>query len=176
MKNKKTDSKEILDKSPDNYNFVQVSRTYLREMGQLARKSPVAQEILLYLVEHMGKTTNAVVCSYGTLQEITNLSRTTVANAIKTLKKDGWIETVKIGNATAYCVNERAFWQAGRNQRKYAIFSATVIASASEQTASYHDSSKNKLMHIPFLGANDVLVTNENEQLDPPDQMDLTLN
>ena len=73
-------------------------------------------KFLYYLVEHMGRTTNAVVCSYTTLCEITGVSRPTVGRAIKLLKDDQWIDTVKIGNANAYCVNERVFWQAGRNQ------------------------------------------------------------
>ena len=113
--------------SKDNFNFVQLSRSYLKQLRNLARKSPIAHEILYYLVEHMGKTTNAVICSYATLCEITGVSRPTVGRAIKLLKDDNWIDTVKVGNANAYCVNEKVFWQAGRNQRKYAIFSATVI-------------------------------------------------
>ncbi|MQU35661.1 plasmid replication initiation protein, partial [Pseudomonas helleri] len=86
-----------------------------------------------YFVEHMGRTTNAVVCSRNVLAEVTGCSIATVGRAIRVPKDDNWIDTVKIGNASAYCVNERAFWQAGRNQRQYAIFSATVIAAASEQ-------------------------------------------
>ena len=89
----------------ENFNFVQLSRSYLHQMRKL------------------------------TLCEITGVSRPTVGRAIKLLKDDQWIDTVKIGNANAYCVNERVFWQAGRNQRKYAIFSATVIASATDQRA-----------------------------------------
>ncbi|MDK8230816.1 plasmid replication initiation protein, partial [Escherichia coli] len=53
----------------DNYNFVQVSRAYLKEWRALTRKSPIASEILMYLIENMGRTTNAVVCSYTTLME-----------------------------------------------------------------------------------------------------------
>lgn len=162
-------------KENDNYNFVQVSRGYLAQMRKLARKSPIANEILLYLVEHMGRTTNAVVCSYSTLQEVTGLSRTSVANAIKLLKEDNWIDAVKVGNATAYCINERVFWQAGRNQRQYAIFSATVIASAKEQESNYHEKAKTKLTHIPFIESKEMVLTDESETLDPPDQMDLTL-
>ena len=90
----------------DNSNFVQLSRGYLQQMRKLARKSPIAHEILYYLVEHMGRTTNAVVCSYTTLCEVTGVSRPTVGRAIKLLKEDNWIDTVKIGNANAYCVNE----------------------------------------------------------------------
>lgn len=163
------------DEMNDNYNFVQVSRGYLAQMRKLARKSPIANEILLYLVEHMGRTTNAVVCSYRTLQEATGLSRTSVANAIKLLKEDNWIDAIKIGNATAYCVNERVFWQAGRNQRQYAIFSATVIAAASEQESDYHKKAATKLTHIPFIESKETILVDQNEKLDPPDQIDLEL-
>ncbi|MEC5007256.1 plasmid replication initiation protein, partial [Escherichia coli] len=60
--------------SKDNFNFVQLSRSYLKQLRNLARKSPIAHEILYYLVEHMGKTTNAVICSYATLWDITGVS------------------------------------------------------------------------------------------------------
>jgi len=158
----------------DNYNFVQLSRGYLREMRGLARKSPIAHEILYYFVEHMGRTTNAIVCSRKVLSEVTGCSIATVGRAIKILKDDNWIDTVKIGTANAYCVNERAFWQAGRNQRKYAIFSATVIASASEQDSDYAEKAKQKLTYIPVIEPHDILVTG-NDKLPPPDQCDLDL-
>lgn len=158
----------------DNFNFVQLSRSYLHQMRKLARKSPIAHEILYYLVEHMGRTTNAVVCSYTTLCEVTGVSRPTVGRAIKLLKDDNWIDTIKIGNSSAYCVNERAFWQAGRNQRKYAIFSATVIASASEQESDYSEKAKQKLTYIPIIEPNDTPITGV-EDLPPPDQRDLDL-
>lgn len=158
----------------DNYNFVQLSRGYLREMRGLARKSPIAHEILYYFVEHMGRTTNAIVCSRKVLSEVTGCSIATVGRAIKILKDDNWIDTVKIGTANAYCVNERAFWQAGRNQRKYAIFSATVIASASEQDSDYAKKAKQKLTYIPVIEPHDILVTG-NDKLPPPDQCDLDL-
>lgn len=153
----------------DNYNFVQISKGYLQAMRKLARKSPLAHEILYYLVEHMGINTNAVVCSYRTLCDITGVSRPTVGRAIKLLKDDNWIDAVKVGNATAYAVNERVFWQSGRANRKYAIFSATVIASESEQESDYHVRAKKKLTHIPFIDDDDN-VSVSNEKLPPPDQ------
>jgi len=165
------------NQTPDyvrNNNFVQLNRAYMKQVRELARKSPVAMEILFYLIEHMGRTTNAVVCSYKTLCEVTNLSRTSVANAIKHLKNDNWIDAVKIGNATAYCINERVFWQATRGQRRYAIFSATIIASESEQESDYHLKAKTKLTHVPVLTTEDRGVPGT-EDLAPPDQRDLEL-
>ncbi|EPP7164418.1 replication/maintenance protein RepL, partial [Escherichia coli] len=67
--NEAAESHEVLDAG--NFNFVQVSRAYLKEWRALTRKSPIASEILMYLVENMGRTTNAVVCSYTTLMEVT---------------------------------------------------------------------------------------------------------
>lgn len=162
------------DSGKHNSDFVQVSRRYLNQMRALTRKSPLAHEILYYLVEHMGRTTNAVVVSYATLMEITNTSRPTVGRAIKLLKDESWIDTVKIGSATAYCVNERVFWQAARNQRHYAIFSATVIATQSEQEANFREKSKHSLKHIPFIGKDDRAVVGS-DLLPPPDQQDLDL-
>lgn len=165
---------ELSEYQPDNenHNFVQLSRAYLKQMRLLARKSPVAHEILYYLVENMGRTTNAVVCSRKLLSEVTGCSVATVGRAIRTLKDDNWIDAVKIGSASAYCVNERAFWQSGRNQRKYAVFSATVIACESEQEAGFDDRKREKLTYIPVIENGDISVVGSDE-LEPPDQGDL---
>ena len=157
-----------------NYNFVQISRGYLKNWRALIRKNPLSAEILMFLIEKMGRTTNAVVCSYKTLAELTGYSRTSIANSLKILREDNWIETVKIGNATAYCVNERVAWQASRNQRNYAIFSATIVASESEQENDFQKKSKEKLTYIPIIEENEIVLTG-NEELDPPDQLDLNL-
>ena len=143
--------KSDISNSQSNYNFVQLSRGYLVQMRKLARKSPLAHEVLYYLVEHMGRTTNAVVCSYQTLCEVTNSSRSSIGRAIKLLKDENWIDTVSIGNAKAYCVNEKVFWQASKNQRKYAIFSATVIASETEQENDFQNKIKKKLTYVPII-------------------------
>ncbi len=157
-----------------NYNFVQISRGYLKNWRALIRKNSLSAEILMFLIEKMGRTTNAVVCSYKTLTELTGYSRTSIANSLKILRDDNWIETVKIGNATAYCVNERVAWQASRNQRNYAIFSATIVASESEQENDFQKKSKEKLTYIPIIEKNEIVLTG-NEELDPPDQLDLNL-
>lgn len=172
-----SDTAEYQHTDPDakNYDFVQLSRSYLKQMRALARKNPLAHELLYYFVEHMGRTTNAVVVSYQTLCEVTGVSRPTVGRAIRLLKDENWIDAVKIGSATAYCVNARAFWQAGRNQKKYAIFSATVIASESEQDSAYPAKAKEKMTYIPVVERGQ-LTTVGSDELPPPDQQDLDLN
>ena len=104
-----TSAHENYMKNGNDFNFVQLSKGYLEQMRSLTRKSPLAQEILFYLVEHMGRTTNAVVCSYITLQEATGMGRSSVGKAIKLLKSENWIEAVRIGSTTAYAVNPRVF-------------------------------------------------------------------
>lgn len=159
----------------DNANFVQLSRSHLHNWRGLIRKNPLATEILLFFVEKMGKTTNAVVCSYKTLTELTGYSRTSIAKAVKLLKDDHWIDTVKIGSATAYCVNERVVWQSTKNLRKYAMFSATVVASEDEQGSDFHKKITHDLRHVPFVETRERILVGS-EKLSPPDQQDLDFN
>jgi hypothetical protein len=159
----------------ENYNFVQVQKGHMKQWRELIQKQPLSAEIMFYFMEVMGRNTNAVICSYKTLQEITGYSRPSVGRAIKTLKDLNWIDSVKIGSATAYAVNERIAWQSGKNQRKYAMFSATAIASLSEQEEGYDTEKKTKIKHVPFVEKSErILISNEN--LPPPDQQELELN
>lgn len=173
--NEKNKTNEIAKKG-ENYNFVQLNRGHMQALRALTRKSPLAHEILYYLVEHMGKTTNAVIVSYRTLQEVTGVSRATVGRAISILKDDNWVDAVKIGSATAYAVNARVFWQASRNQKEYAIFSATVVASASEQDSGFREKAKHKLRHVPVIQSDERAQISNSEEIDPPDQSELDLN
>lgn len=166
----------LLDEdTKENYNFVQINKSYMKQYRQLIKKSPMAAEILMFLVEKMGRTTNAIVCSHKTLGEVTNTSSSTVTRALRLLKEEHWIDAVKIGSATAYCVNARVFWQAARNHKKYAMFQAIVIAGADEQESSYPELAKHSLKHIPFIEETDrPIITNED--LPPPDQTEMLLN
>lgn len=172
MDKKQVVSSPELNIGRDNFDFVQLSRGYLKAWRELSISQPLAAGVLMYLVENMGRTTNAVICSYKTLQEVTGYSRPSIARAIKVLKEGNWIDTVKIGSATAYCVNERVAWQAARNQRKYAIFSATVVASESEQEQDYLERVKHDLKYIPVIRSGEQAVVSS-EDLPPPDQKDL---
>jgi len=167
---------ETTQSQGENYNFVQVNRSFLKSWRALTKRCPLATEILMYLLETMGRTSNAVVCSYQTLVDVTQTSRPSVGRAIKILKDERWVETVKVGSATAYCVNAAVFWQAARNQKSYAMFHATVVASADEQPSDFHDRAKEPLRHIPFVDKKrqERVIAND-EQLPPPDQIDLPL-
>ncbi|HCH0918855.1 TPA: replication/maintenance protein RepL [Vibrio parahaemolyticus] len=157
----------------DNYNFVQVQKGHMKQWRELIQKQPLSAEIMFYFMEVMGRNTNAVVCSYKTLQEVTGYSRPSVGRAIKTLKDMNWIDSVKVGSATAYAVNERIVWQSGKNQRRYAMFSATVVASESEQEKGF-DEKRHKIKHIPFVERTERVIVS-NDELPPPDQQELNL-
>ncbi|HCH5615190.1 replication/maintenance protein RepL [Vibrio parahaemolyticus] len=157
----------------DNYNFVQVQKSHMKQWRELIQKQPLSAEIMFYFMEVMGKNTNAVVCSYKTLQEVTGYSRPSVGRAIKTLKDMNWIDSVKVGSATAYAVNERIVWQSGKNQRRYAMFSATVVASESEQEKGFAENN-HKIKHIPFIERTERVIVS-NDELPPPDQQELNL-
>lgn len=123
---------ELNFKDAKNAKFVQISDSSLPLIRELMKENPASVAVLFFFIEQMSKLTNSVICSYTTLEEVLGYSRATVAKAIKTLKEKNWIDTVKIGNATAYCVNEKVAWRLANNQRHYAIFSSTVIATSTE--------------------------------------------
>ena len=64
-------------------------------------------------------------------------------------------------------------YQAARNQKKYAIFQATVIASIQEP--SYPEKAKEKLTYVPVIEKISKQIIHTNEELPPPDQKDLNL-
>lgn len=161
---------------PRNNNFVQLSKGYLKDWRGLVRSNPLSVEILMYLIERMGKTSNAVICSYSTLMEVTGYSRTSVAKSLSKLKKDKWVDAVRVGNATAYAVNEKVAWQSGVGSRKYAMFSATVVASSSEQSKDYSFEDKEKLKYIPMIQIEERPVLGSDDEVVDPDQGEMDLD
>ena len=86
MENEENRIQSTPQEGRENYNFLQVSKGYLPQWRALVKASPLVAEILFFFMEKMGRTTNAVVCSYQTLQEVTGYSRPTAARAISKLK------------------------------------------------------------------------------------------
>lgn len=167
----------IMDNDGKNVDFVQLSRRYLRNWRELIKTNALAAEIMMFLVEKAttrGNTTNAIVCSYKVLEEISGYSRPSVARAIRVLKDGNWIQAVKIGNAHAYALNEKVVWREANNKRQYAIFSATVVSAASEQEAGLIEDTT-KLNRVPMLSSGEI-VTVDDEYLPPPDQGDMDLD
>ena len=180
MSNKEEGKKER-DWANENTNFVQLNRNYLKNWRELVKKKPLAAEIMFFLVEKVSTNiggTNAVVCSYAVLQEITGYGRSSVAAALRLLKKEKFIEIIKVGSTHAYAINSRVVWRGAGNGKQYAIFNATVVSSSSEQDVGTVGD-QTKLIRVPILDLGNGRRENMsvgNEKLDPPDQNDLDLN
>jgi hypothetical protein len=155
--------KDPLPEDRKNLNFVQFDRRAMRQHRELIRKSPLAAEILSFLIESMDRT-NAIICSYKVLQEITGYKRSSIANAIKILKDDLWIQFIKIGTANAYVINSAAFWTTHANGKNYSQFHESVIAAASEQEQTLQQLQGVKLQRVPIFNLKsdkDIEVTGE---------------
>lgn len=116
--------------------WVQTERAAHDAWGDLAIRSPRAAALMHKLVANMGRDA-AVVASHATLAEITGYSLSTLKRAIADLQQNNWIEVVQIGGkggACAYIVNDRVAWADARTNLTMSRFSASIIASSSEQT------------------------------------------
>lgn len=140
------------DRANKNKNFIQLYKNQLFSLRALNSISPTALSVLFILIEKMNKQ-NALVISQKTLQQITKKSRTTIYRAIKTLEDNAFIEKLNVGSANAYVINSNVFWQDNAGVKgKFAIFTATVIASDSEQEQEYRENWDDvKLQKLPFI-------------------------
>ena len=141
----------------------------------LIKKSPLAAWILDFFVEYMDKS-NAIVCSYNVLQEVSGYKRSSVAPAVKVLKDDKWVQAIKVGTANAYVVNSVAYWTTYANGKQYSQFHATILAAATEQDA--NTMSTVKLKRVPIWDKQEerLIVGPDDGSLPPPDQKDLDLD
>ncbi|OWJ74766.1 helix-turn-helix domain-containing protein [Haematobacter genomosp. 1] len=124
-----------LPDKPNKSHFVQTDRTTHESWAKLTLENPKASALLHVLVNRVGDH-NAVMASYPVLAEISGMSVSSVRRAIAALIEGKWIETAQVGKSgtvNAYILNSRVAWVKARNDLRYALFSATVIASETEQ-------------------------------------------
>jgi len=166
------------DRKPQNTNFVQFNKPYMKQWRELARKNPVSVEIMFFLVERMGRD-NAVICSRRVLEEITGTSSATVGRALKVLRDGKWLQKIRVGSAQAFVLNSRVVWQTTATRKQYAIFSATVVAAGSENEEEVKafdepEIKQSRLMPVPaiFDGERPTIT---DERLPPPDQDEMDL-
>jgi Fe2+ or Zn2+ uptake regulation protein len=154
------------DRSKKNLDFGQITRKQMSEVRRLARINSLAFELLFMMAEKMDRQ-NAIVMSFKVMQEITGKSRTTLYNAIKTLKDEQWIQVIKIGTASAYILNASVFWS-DHAHRKHTVFQATVIASFDEQDKELKENfNKIKLKRVPILIPPErALIADSNEKIE----------
>lgn len=150
--------------------FLQVTRGYLKDMRELAKRSPAAHQVLWLLAERMNRT-NAVVISQKTMGQILGYSRATLSRAITLLKNECWVQVVTTGTSNAYIVNSKVLWR-DHGGKRYASFFAEVVVSEEEQAHSIEHWDGVELRNLPILSATEQVIVTD-EDLPPPDQKDL---
>lgn len=145
-------SKNEVTEDEKNIDFVQIYSDTFKNFGDLTKKSPISAQILFFFIQHMAIQNNALSVSLTALSEILGYSKPTLIKAIKVLENDKYIEVIKQGTSNIYVINEKVAWRKARNQRKYAIFSATVIATSTENTKAieeFNSGVDRKLRNVP---------------------------
>lgn len=127
---------ETLTQEQKNSNFVMMYREHMPEIRWLMKTSGIASGILNFIMEHMDNK-NALICSQQVLIDYFEVSRPTVARAIKLLKDNGFIDVLKSGTSNVYIVNQEIAWTSWNNSRKYCKFDGNILISATENK-DYH--------------------------------------
>jgi hypothetical protein len=143
---------ELPVKKPTGY-WVQTDRAAHEAWAILTGKSPLAAKIMHLLAGRVGEH-NAVVVSQGTLAELAGASRRGVQNALEVLRRERWIEVRQIGDratVNAYVINSRVAWTGSRDGLRYALFSAAVLVSETEQPDKEDLGAQTPLKPFPYL-------------------------
>ena len=117
--------------------WVQTERKAHEAWAELIGRKPRAAALLHHLVAQMGHQ-NAVVVSQKILAKLMGCSLRTVQYAVADLEAERWIQIVKMngpGTVAAYVVNDRVAFQGKRENMRFSLFSAAVIADADDQEA-----------------------------------------
>lgn len=138
--------------------WTQYNNEHTKELMWLALNHPKAHAILLFLVDQMDEY-NAVMCSYQVLQEIMNISDSTVKRSIRVLKDNGFIAVLKSGTSNVYAVNDSVYWKSWGNNKRYSKFPANVVLALSEQEQAYQlkfeDITAGKVKEVDFKNTNE---------------------
>lgn len=114
--------------------WVQMEKGALLAISRLAAENLPAAQLMLTIVNQLESNTGGiVVASRQALCELTGFSIRTFHRAVKPLVEQQWVQRVRVGNAFAFAVNTQIAWIGNREKLPHARFTATVIASRSEQ-------------------------------------------
>lgn len=114
--------------------FAMVEKQALHNLDSLMREDMNAARLIVSLIRLLEPGTGGViVISRKTIQELLGVSESTVARCLRTLSNGGWVQRMRIGGAYALAVNKTVAWVGPRGEMDRAVFSATVVASRSEQ-------------------------------------------
>ncbi|MGH8845954.1 MAG: helix-turn-helix domain-containing protein [Polaromonas sp.] len=131
--------------------------------------NPRAGALMHFLVARMGQG-NALVVSQKVLAAMMGCHERTIRRAVADLVAERYIQVVQLGHAgtvNAYVVNSAVAWGQPRDQLHLATFTATVLASADEQSAGALEYQELRRIPVLFPGERQ-LPTGPGE--DPPSQ------
>ena len=160
-----------LGEKPATFGWLQFEKKALKELQNLAIKSPAAMGTLMYMVNRMSRS-NALVVSQQAIADELHIKRESVNRAIKHLVEHNFVQVIKAGGASVYVVNSRVAWQ-GDSGARFAAFGADVVALESEQSGPIDNLPP--LKGVPKLHEGERLLVG-NEPIEPPDQGQLDLS
>jgi hypothetical protein len=134
------------DREKKNKDFVQLSKKAISPLRALMVRSPRAAQILLAMVEEMGKQDNGLQVSMEALGAMTGAALITVRRALTLLKTEKWIEAVQ-GVQNTYRVNSTVFWMSYGN-RKDGSFQATLNVDIKDKSLKVNKKVVRKVMPI----------------------------
>jgi len=151
--------------------WAQLSLEASEDLRDLIGREPKAAQLMLALIERMTPGGGGVVVvSRTTMGEIIGASVPTVTRALRVLIGEGWVQRIRIGGAPALAINSRVAWVGARGDLQHAVFSATVIASRSEQDALALNPPP--IRHVPTIRRGEIPLMDGPGQA-PPSQPDL---
>lgn len=149
--------------------WVQTERAAHEAWARLSMANPRAGALMHLIVARMGPG-NALVVSQKVLAAMMGCHERTVRRAVADLVAERYIQVVQLGHAgtvNAYVVNSAIAWGQARDQLHLATFTATVLASADEQTPEALNCGALRRIPVLFPGERQ-LPTGPGE--DPPSQ------
>lgn len=154
--------------APSRETFAMIEKSALFDLDNLMKTDVNAARLIVALVRHLeGGSDGVVIVSNKGLQEILEVSESTVARALRVLIKGNWIQRMRVGGAHAIAVNKSVAWVGTRGKMDRAVFSATVIAVRSEQDQ--HALSSPVLKQVPMTQEGDHVLPIGSEP-EPPAQ------
>ena len=151
--------------------WAQINLEASEDLRGLMRRNRWAAELVLALIERMEPGGGGVVvCSRETMRELLGCSMPTVDRALRTIITEGWAQRIKVGGASALAINSRVAWIGPRGDLAQAVFSATVIASRSEQDAIALNPPPLRPIPVMLIGEEALL---QGPGQEPPSQPDL---
>lgn len=152
--------------------WAQINLAASEDLRGLIHRNAKAAQLMLALIEKMQPGGGGVVvASRSTMAELLETSLRTVDRSLALLAEEGWVQKIRIGGAFALAINSRVAWVGPRGLLPQAVFSATVIASQSEQDALALQPPP--IRYVPMLHPDELPLLDGRGQ-EPPSQPDLT--